>query len=157
MENAEFEQLYRKYQSSMTAAALQILHNTSDAEDAVQQAFLSVAANPDRIEGPESSKTRAYLMLAVRCRAIDILRRRHPEEELPDPENLPDPAPDLTDALLVTQIFAKLPERYRRILQMRYYVGLSVKEIAKLEGIDRSSAGKLIKRAREKFRELLEE
>ena len=40
-----FERLYYKYRNLMYTVAFDILHNTSDAEDAVSEAFLRIAKN----------------------------------------------------------------------------------------------------------------
>ena len=72
----KFEQLYRKYRNLMFYIANKILQNQQDAEDAVHNAFLSVAKNISKISDIECPKTRGFLVIIVERKAIDILRNR---------------------------------------------------------------------------------
>ena len=46
----QFEQLYIKYKDKMYSIAYGILHNIEDSEDAVHQAFLTIANNFEKIK-----------------------------------------------------------------------------------------------------------
>ena len=83
-DRSKFEQLYLEYRGLMFHAANQILHNEQDAEDAVHQAFLSIAQHIQNIDQPISSKTRCYVVTITENKAIDQYRRRqkHPTVEL---------------------------------------------------------------------------
>ena len=48
-DKAKFEQLYLHYQAFMYQVAFQILQNKQDAEDAVHNAFLSIAKNMEKV------------------------------------------------------------------------------------------------------------
>ena len=56
-DRSKFEQLYLEYRGLMFHAANQILHNEQDAEDAVHQAFLSIAQHIQNIDQPISPET----------------------------------------------------------------------------------------------------
>lgn len=73
---AKYEGVYRLYQPRMLRLAYRLLRNAQDAEDAVQDAFLSVANHLDQFSKPESPKTRGYIMVITERKAIDILRGR---------------------------------------------------------------------------------
>lgn len=75
-DRSKFEQLYLEYRGLMFHAANQILHNEQDAEDAVHQAFLSIAQHIQNIDQPISSKTRCYVVTITENKAIDQYRRR---------------------------------------------------------------------------------
>ena len=87
-DRSKFEQLYLEYRGLMFYVADQILHSEPDAEDAVHQAFLSVAENIEKIGDPSCPKTKSYLVTIAENKAIDLYRRRkrHPmvglDEEL---------------------------------------------------------------------------
>lgn len=71
----KFEIMYTTYQKKMWYAANEILHNESDAEDAVQSAFLKVARNMSKIGSPYSTETKYYLITAVQNVAYDMQYR----------------------------------------------------------------------------------
>ena len=56
-DRSKFEQLYLEYRGLMFYVANKILQSEQDAEDAVHQAFLSVAENIEKIGEPDSPKT----------------------------------------------------------------------------------------------------
>ena len=90
-------------------------------------------------------------------KAIDLIRIRHSEKILPLNEDwvgLEIPAPGdhgLADAL------AKLPARYREVLLLRFDNGYSTRELAKMLGLTESGVRKLIGRAKDALRYILEE
>ena len=56
-DKSKFELIYRQYRNLMYYAANQILHNSSDAEDVVHQAFLKIVEILDTISEIKSHKT----------------------------------------------------------------------------------------------------
>ena len=66
----------------MIRVARRILHNSPDAEDVVQDAFLYVADHLEKINQFDRQKTRSYLAIITEHKAIDLLRSRHPEDSL---------------------------------------------------------------------------
>ena len=57
LDRVKFEQLYQEYKAFMHGIAYQILRNQQDAEDAVHNAFLSIAKNIEKIGSPTSPKS----------------------------------------------------------------------------------------------------
>lgn len=142
--------IYRLYRAPMLRLALRILGGEQDAEDAVHDAFESVARNLGRLAEPESPRTRGYIMVITERKAIDLLRERkkHESAEL-DEEN----AVDLSGAegSALAQCMAKLPPRYREILLLRFVYGYSMRETAELMDIPFTTVGKLSQRAKERL------
>ena len=115
-DRSKFEQLYLEYRGLMFHAANQILHNEQDAEDAVHQAFLSIAQHIQNIDQPISSKTRCYVVTITENKAIDQYRRRqkHPTVELQ--EGLAGVQVSYEGENLLAACILKLPARYRNDL-----------------------------------------
>jgi len=116
----EHERAYR--------AAWLVLRDRQLAEDAVQEAFLRVW----RFRGslPEGDAIRPWLYRVVVNTAISALRTERLRTER---EPLADSRPegdDPLDALAVAEALANLPEQLRIPVVLRYWVGLSEKEIA---------------------------
>ena len=70
------EQLYIKYWPLMCHVAMEILQNSADAEDVVQQAFLYLMLHMDKLGDIDSPSTKAYVSLTAKHRAIDLYRSR---------------------------------------------------------------------------------
>ena len=66
------EQLYIKYWHLMCHVAMEILQNSTDAE----QAFLYLMLHMDRLGDIDSPATKAYVVLTAKHRAIDLYRSR---------------------------------------------------------------------------------
>lgn len=158
-EQDRFTELFDRYGGLMLHVANQVLHSHADAEDAVQDAFLSLLKIIGRIPEPDSPKAKALCVITARNKAIDLLRRR---KEIPTDgeEFFPAPAvPDTTepsDEGRLAAAMARLPERYRDLLLLRYDLGYSTKELALLTDTDRGTIQKTIFRARKALEKELE-
>ena len=156
-DKVKFEQLYLHYQAFMYQVAFQILQNKQDTEDAVHNAFLSIAKNIEKIGEPISQRTQGYIFVIVERKAIDLYRERKKKEcdELNEDEiGISYPLPDEHDLVwCITQ----LPPRYRQAIFLKYSHGYSVKEIADILGISHAAASKLDQRAKKKLEEICRE
>ncbi len=146
-ERRSFEALYLRYRGLMLSVARRFLPEPQDAEDAVHQAFLSILKNFHKISGIDCPETRAFVVIIVERKALDILRSRQktvPLAEMEPGVDIPMPGDgSLADAL------AKLPVRYRQVLLLRFAYGYTTRELAKEFGMTQSSVQKLIWRAKE--------
>ncbi|MCD7927982.1 MAG: sigma-70 family RNA polymerase sigma factor [Oscillospiraceae bacterium] len=151
----KFERLYLRYRGLLFTVAIEILGQEQDAEDAVQQGFLSAFQNLEKIGQVDSPKTKAFLVVITERKAIDILRTRAGGQvELEELPGLEVPLPGdgaLADAM------ARLKPGSREILLLRYYMGYSTRETAKILAISRSAAEKQLWRAKQQLKTLLEE
>lgn len=153
----KFERIYARYRNLMYHVAYRILGNPQDAEDAVHQAFVSIIQNIHKFVQIDCPETRSFIVIMTERKAIDLIRIRHSEKILPLNEDLVGleiPAPGdhgLADAL------AKLPVRYREVLLLRFDSGYSTRELAKMLGLTESGVRKLIGRAKDVLRHILEE
>ena len=149
-------QVYRLYQAPMLRLALRILGQEHDAEDAVHDAFESIARNLDRLAAPEDPRTRGYAMVVTERKSIDLLRLRQKSAagELDETVGGVD-FPDTSESTLA-RCMAKLPPRYREILLLRFVYGYSMRETAELMDIPFTTVGKLSQRAKERLYALCE-
>ena len=65
-DQSKFEQIYEKYLGLMYHVALKILENHEDAEDAVHQAFVSIAENIKTIHPADCPETKSVTISFVR-------------------------------------------------------------------------------------------
>lgn len=59
--------------------------------------------------------------------------------------------PDTEQAVAVRQVLSKLPELYREVLVLKYVLGLSVEEVARVIGKNGRATRSVVQRAREAF------
>jgi RNA polymerase sigma-70 factor (sigma-E family) len=142
VESAEsaVEVLFRRHYASLLRMAFALVGTREGAEDAVQDAFVSLFRQWDRLRDPESAT--AYLRSAVlnRCRSgiRSLIRERSLRELHVVP--LHTEGSDTTtvandDARLVGLALRKLPQRQREVVACRYLLELSVAETAETLGI----------------------
>ena len=142
----QFRELYRRYHRVMERTALAVLHDPHDAEEAVQEAFLRV------------KDLGGWLVIIVRNEAITILRRRRCH--LPLEEGWADFAGqsrDLPAYSSMVQLFARLPDTYRAVLEMKLVLGWSTAEIARRLGLTESAVNTRLSRGRALLRKIFEE
>lgn len=148
-ERTRFERLYTAYRGLMFCVARRILRNDQDAEDAVHQAFLSLAQSEGALPAEPGPKARALAATVAERKAIDQYRarKRRPEAEL---EDLPSEDAPPSDGTLAGAM-AALPPRYREVLLLRFYNGYSAGEIGKLLGTTAENVRQIIARAKRKL------
>ena len=155
-DRSKFEQLYLEYRGLMFYVANKILQSEQDAEDAVHQAFLSVAENIEKIGEPDSPKTQGYLITITENKAIDLYRRRKRHQMVALDEQMQGIPAAYEGENALTACILKLPARYREVILLRYFQGYSVKEIAGILHLSVAAATKLLQRAKNKLKDLYE-
>lgn len=124
-----FAEIYEQYHNKMEQTVLRILKNSHNAEDAVQNAVLQIIRNLDKILDIPC-KNRGFCCISItKNEALTILRQKR---RIVFQNNLEgEPVADVEEALSyqeVVQLFAKLPETYRSVLEMRLLLGYSGKK-----------------------------
>lgn len=162
-----FEELYYTYRNLMYKVSFNILQNPQDTEDALQDAFISIAKNFSKIAEIKCPETKSFVVIVVRNISYNMLKkisRRHEmdinidELEIPDDKPLPDEtALDKYSVEALEKALQKLPSKYCDIIYLTSYMDYSTKEAANLLGISYENAKKRLNRARAKLAAVLEE
>ena len=155
--------MYEKYSRRMYTAAKRILNSGEDAEDAVQNAFVSVAKRMGSINIYDEDALCGYLIAVVKNEAIDVLRKRKntvPEDELTD-------TPDSFDTVFETEkrevfeyavkIMTQMDDIYRAPLYLNVVMGYSPKETADVLKRAPATVRVQISRAKQMLAEKLKE
>ncbi len=173
-EDEAFATLVRQYGSRLLAVARHLLGNEHDAQDVLQEAFLSAFKAIDQFTG--NAKLSTWLHRIVVNAALMKLRsrRRRPEESieelLPHFDGQGEWASGVTPwkassevllqrqetRALVRQCIDRLPETYRTILMLRDIEELDTEEVASTLGITANAVKIRLHRARQALRALLE-
>lgn len=173
-DHAAFAEVYERTHAHLFGVALRMLGREHAAEDALQEAFVSIwkaaALYRSRIEGQEIQPM-TWLIAIVRNKALDALRlrTRRKETELPDTHESGDDegalagtapgALDLlqqaTQALHIQACMNALDGSHRQSLALAYYQGLSHSEVAAQMGAPLGSVKAWIRRGLEKLKACL--
>ena len=155
-DRSKFERLYMEYRDLMYHVAFKYLHNEQDAEDAVHQAFVKIAEKIDKVDGTICARTQGYVITIVENKAIDMYRYKEKHKTLELREDDEGIVIEYSGTNRLTECMAKLPVKYRTVLLLRHYHGLSPSEIAKKMGLSEANVKKIDHRAKQKLRTLCE-
>jgi RNA polymerase sigma-70 factor, ECF subfamily len=156
--------LYRQYAAAIFRFCRRVLPTREDAEDATTEIFMKVKQKIATYDPSRPFIGWLYKVASNHC--WDTLRRRRIRQDLEtgDLETLPleHPDPDQLERLQLEHTgkevrtgLAKLPDRARMALVLRYYADMSYDEIADTLGVRRAFVGVLLLRARHQLREAL--
>ncbi len=151
--------------------ALRLMRNPADAEDVVQETFLSAFKGIDRFDGRSGLSTWLY-RIAFNAAMMRLRRRRpefvpvdaadEPEEELPIPQAMVDwgllPEQELVRAEAreeMERAIGELPPKLRAVFVMRELEELSTEETAQALGLSEQAVKTRLHRARLLLRERL--
>jgi RNA polymerase sigma-70 factor (ECF subfamily) len=129
-------ELYDRFGRVAYGLALRIVRDPALAEDAVQEAFLSVWRSAGRFVA-ERAKASTWIMTLVHRRAVDLVRREEPRRAEPL-ESAPEPGLASTEdeAWLqlqrqrVQEALRRLPDQQREAIELAYYGGYTQSELA---------------------------
>jgi RNA polymerase sigma factor (sigma-70 family) len=134
-------ELYDRFAGVAYGLALRILRDEALAQDAVQEAFLSVWRTADRFLA-ERARASTWILTIVHRRAVDLVRRedRHRGEPLdaaPEPaapETVEDQATLGYQRRVVQEALRRIPPEQREALELGYYAGLTQSQLAERLG-----------------------
>ena len=144
----KFEDIYNKYKKMMFWIANQILKDERDIEEVVQDSFIKIIRNLDKIEKINSKKTKSFrknLSNKVEVELDDNFI--FPSDELEEVE---------VEGLNNIEIaIMKLTEIYKEVFLLKYSHELENNEIAKLLNIKESTVRVRLARGKEKLEFIL--
>jgi RNA polymerase sigma-70 factor (ECF subfamily) len=153
---ASFGVLVGRYERAVLATALRILHDREAARDVAQDVFVTAFEKLRTLRNPAGFG--GWLLRIAHNQAVSALRSR---ARAPEPAPLSDALPARPDTGLdprsadLLEAVARLPENERLVIAMRYFDGLSAREIATASGRPLGTVTKQLSRAYERLRSLL--
>ena len=158
---SKFEALFSKYEKPLLYYIRSIIHDKSYEEDALQETFVQVYKNLDRIDEIDSDRTRNYLYVIAKNMAVDFNRRKKLQQDVTKryDENVIILEKQLfMDGVFIAVINERLDESLeelsesdRDILAMKYGLELSDSEIANILHIKSNAARQRVLRARKRL------
>lgn len=153
MKKDDIEQLFRSNYRAMFMLAKRMLRDEDTARDIVHNQFAAL------LSGSITSVTSAYLMRGVRLACLNFIRNISTRERLRklyaldleyyDEENWPDD--EMTSRLQAA--IGNLPDKTRKVVEMRFSEGLSYKEIAREMAISEVAVYKHLRHAINQLRQ----
>jgi len=138
------ELLYERFGRLAFGLAYRILGESPSAEDAVQEAFLTVWRQAERLD-PARGRVGSFLMTVVHHKAIDLLRSRRGQaaRSVPlDPATIEAQEADVLDrvatsmgAAAAREALRSLPQEQREPIELAYFEGMTHVEIAEALGV----------------------
>jgi RNA polymerase sigma-70 factor (ECF subfamily) len=137
--------LFDRYQGAVFRVAMQVLRNPHEAEDLLQVVFLELMRNAGKFDAGKGT-ARVWILQCVYHRAFDrkrYLNRRGAYDVIDNETSLNGPAEErneastlsaMDSARLVQQAMAHLSEAQRKTIEMAFFDGLTMHEIADKTG-----------------------
>lgn len=144
------EALITKYEHTLLRAALAILGDPYEAEDAVQDTYLRYLEKGPQFRDEGHEKAWLLTVCANGCKSRLRRQKRRTTVELLDIY----PAPDRESGELAEAVMA-LPANQRTVVHLFYYEGYSTQEIANILGQRPGTVRSHLSRARESLRQTL--
>jgi RNA polymerase sigma factor (sigma-70 family) len=142
-DRAALQVVYRQTSAKLFGVCLRILHERSEAEDVLQEVYLTVWRRAGSFDPARGVSPITWLTALARNRAIDRLRasKAHLNRPLDVAEETADGAPLASDALLqaedgrrLADCLGKLEAPHRAYIHAAYFRGLTYAELAEQAG-----------------------
>ncbi len=152
-------QLYKLYYKPMYSVSLRIVNDDMEAEDVMQEAFLSAFKKINTYKGEVSFG--AWLKKIVVNRSLDYLKKRKVKFE-----EVTERTAQVTDyqmgtkeidVKMIKNAIQELPDGYRVVLSLYLIEGYDHEEISQILGISNSSSRTQLLRAKNKLKLILKD
>lgn len=160
-DDVAFEYLFNRYAEAIRRLLILRIGSPDDANDLLQETFIKVYLRLERYNADYTFGQWVYTI--ARNTLIDHIRRR--QEELPIDERFsspPSPTPTPEESVIrlqqrtqIEHCLESLPERYGRLIRMRFLEEYSYEEIAERLEMPLGTVKTQIHRARERMCELI--
>lgn len=137
---------FKKYSDMVYRLAVARVKNKYDADDVLQDVFLRFIKVKDKVENEEHLKA-LLIRITINCSKSLLtgswFKRTEP---LSESLSVSDEHSDTLDAVM------RLPQKYRTVIHLHYYMGYSVNEISSILKIKPSAVKTRLHRARQKLK-----
>src|SRR5215470_7581058 len=169
----ELNSIFDRRLASFKRIALRVLGNAADAEDAVQDAFLSAYKHLDQFKGQAQMSTWLTTIVVNKAR-MKVRQRSRQSQFVMDAEDRDENKPPLSEALSdrrptpeevcqrlevwerLAQLLTRLSPPLRTTFQLREMDGLTIREAAHVLGVAEGTVKVRLARARIKLKQLMQ-
>lgn len=155
------EDLHGRYAGVLYDKCVRILGDAAEAEDALQETFVSAFRSLARFEDTgQGHLPWLYRVATNACLKIIRTRRRKGAQPMEDQDALPGQSPDPVEGIssrrVIEQLMNQLDERGMQIFVAHYVDGIDQGEIARQMGISRRAVVKRLTALRARAQDLVE-
>ena len=158
-DRAAFRAVYERTSAKLYGICLRLLGSEAEAEDVLQEAYVTVWRNARRFDSAKASAI-TWLAVIARNKAIDRLRRRRPVADgLEAAAEVPDEGAVIEqkdDARRLAHCLDELDERARAMIRAAFLDGASYPELAEREGVPLGTMKSWIRRGLMRLKGCLE-
>ena len=155
-----FDIIYKRLSARVFAKCMSFLKSEDEANDALQDIFITVLLKASKFEGRSKLSTWIYSITYNHC--VDIVRKKKREKRvLVDDWGRFENTIEIEDSLLLETrvdqlkiILEKIPAKDKAILLMKYQDDMSIKEISASLEKSESAIKMMLNRAKQKFRNI---
>ena len=159
MQASDFKQLFLPGHRKLFSVAYRLMSNAQAAEDMVQETFLKLWMQRDKMEKVDNPE--AYSITVLRRIFYDKMRAGHLQEvdkdvgslQVSSSQNISKQLEEADEYQHVRQLINHLPEPQARIMLMRDIEDRSFEEISTETGLTEVNIRSILSRARKKIRE----
>ena len=137
---------FKKHSDMVYRLAVARVKNKYDADDVLQEVFLRFIKAKDKVENEEHLKA-LLIRITINCsKSMMTSSWFKRTEPLSESFSVSDEYSDTLDAVM------RLPQKYRTVIHLHYYMGYSVDEIASILKTKPSTVKSQLHRARQKLK-----
>ncbi|GIN91938.1 RNA polymerase sigma factor [Siminovitchia terrae] len=161
----KMEELYELYEQKIYFVAFSILNNIQQAEDVVQETFITIYQQLEKVCSLKTQELKRYILRISKNKAIDSYRKnkRHGlflEEYQREAvevvnENIGAWEQYLMSEAQIDTLLTTLKDSYRQVFKYRIFYNLTYKEISELMGMSEVNVRKQFERARKQVLDVI--
>ncbi len=165
------EKIFRTYKKQMVKLAMEILHNSYDAEDAVQDAVYKIMDHAESFRDIPRKEVWALVSTYTKNAALNLYRKNQRfSEYFESCENMDELCVaqnaeqdvlrcimQCEDSTMLIRAVESLEDKYRDVLMMKYYYRFDNEKIATLLKLEYTQVGGRLFRAKKQLKKVLEE
>lgn len=158
--NQAFTYLYDNYSGALYSIILQIVQNTEQASDILQEVFLNIWRKIETYD-PSRGRLFTWMLNITRNASIDTLRSKsfqnsRKNQAIPETVNMKSQVTQTNvDNIGLIKILNRLKPEHRTLIDLAYFKGYTHEEIAQIEDIPLGTVKTRIRNALLQLREYL--
>ncbi|MCF6299855.1 MAG: RNA polymerase sigma factor [Proteobacteria bacterium] len=156
-DKASFHQVLRLIQPSLLTFATSLLKDESLAQDAVQDALMAIVKGVRKLK--DHKKFHAWIYQITRNKCFDMIRKnqKYSNDSSIDSTDELIAATKTEDQLDMISLIKQLPHKQKSIIQLFYYDGFNIREIAEILQKPAGTVKSLLFDARNQLKQLFGE
>lgn len=161
----ELSAIYENNIKQFYSIAISHLHNRQDAEDAIQEAFLSIANNPSKFFEIPTEKRVSYINVVIKNISCGIWnkKQRIEENQAELDEDITDKSISVDEKIIsehsceeIYRFIDTLSESTKTAIYLRIHMNMKFSDIAQELGISEEAAKKRVLRGANKIKQFME-